>query len=76
MEKMEDYYKEPKKKIDWRYWSREILEVIVCFLIAYVIFLIINFTNYQHSYIANYKKYSLMSYIFKGIIIFIFYPNI
>ncbi|CCY71149.1 signal peptidase I [Clostridium sp. CAG:921] len=43
MEKMEDYYKEPKKKIDWRYWSREILEVIVCFLIAYVIFLIINF---------------------------------
>ena len=43
MEKMEDYYKEPKKKIGWRYWSREILEVIVCFLIAYVIFLIINF---------------------------------
>lgn len=43
MEKMEDYYKKPKKKIDWKYWSKEILEWVVCILIAYIIYLFINF---------------------------------
>ena len=43
MEKMEDYYKKPKKKIDWKYWAKEILEWVVCILIAYIIYLFINF---------------------------------
>ena len=43
MEKMEDYYKKPKKKIDWKHLSREALELIICFLIAYVIYLFVNF---------------------------------
>ena len=43
MEKMEDYYKKPKKKIDWKHWAKEILEWVVCILIAYIIYLFINF---------------------------------
>lgn len=41
--KMKDYTVAPKKKIDWKYVGKETLEWVVCIVIAYVIYLIINF---------------------------------
>jgi len=43
-EKMDDYYSKPKRKnIDWKKLSKEILEWVICFIIAYVIYLFINY---------------------------------
>lgn len=43
-EKMEDYYSKPKKKnIDWKKASKEIFEWALCFVIAYIIYLFINY---------------------------------
>ena len=41
--KVKDYTVAPKKKIDWSYVGKEALEWVVCILIAYVIYLLINF---------------------------------
>lgn len=45
MDKMEDYLKQPKikKEIDWKAVGKEALEWIICILIAYVIYLFLNF---------------------------------
>lgn len=40
---VKDYTVAPKKKIDWRHVAREALEWVVCIVIAYVIYLVINF---------------------------------
>lgn len=43
-EKMDDYYSKPKRKnIDWKSLSKEILEWVICFIIAYIIYLFINY---------------------------------
>lgn len=41
--KMKDYTVAPKKKIDWKNVGRETLEWVICIVIAYVIYLVINF---------------------------------
>ena len=41
--KVKDYTVPPKKKIDWRNVGKETLEWVVCILIAYIIYLVINF---------------------------------
>lgn len=41
--KIKDYTVPPKKKIDWKHVGKETLEWVVCIIIAYVIYLIINF---------------------------------
>ena len=73
MDKMEDYYKEPKKKIDWHYWSREILEFIICIIIAYFIFLIINFF---FGAISSVKQVSMFPTIEEGDSVLISRPTI
>lgn len=43
-DKMEDYYARPKKKnIDWKSVAREVFEWVICFVIAYIIYLFINY---------------------------------
>lgn len=43
-ERMEDYYSMPKKKnIEWKKIAKELLEWVLCFIIAYVIYLFINY---------------------------------
>lgn len=41
--KIKDYTVAPKKKIDWKFIAKEALEWVVCIIIAYVIYLVINF---------------------------------
>ena len=41
--KVKDYTVAPKKKIDWKNVGHETLEWVICIVIAYVIYLIINF---------------------------------
>lgn len=41
--KIKDYTVAPKKKIDWKHVGKETLEWVVCIVVAYIIYLIINF---------------------------------
>ena len=43
-EKLDDYYSKPKKKpIDWKNVAKEIFEWVICFVVAYIIYLFINY---------------------------------
>lgn len=41
--KLKDYTVAPKKKIDWKVVGKETLEWVICIVIAYIIYLVINF---------------------------------